>query len=76
VTAYAAHIAALLGAHIVKVKLPTDHVSQAEARKVYDSQKIDVSTQEARVRHVVQACLGGRRIVVFSGGRVQGRGPR
>jgi class I fructose-bisphosphate aldolase len=72
VTAYAAHIASLLGAHIVKVKLPTDHVSQAEARKVYDSQKIDVSTQEARVRHVVQACLGGRRIVVFSGGASKG----
>ena len=72
VTAYAAHIASLLGAHIVKVKLPTDHVSQAEARKVYDSQKLDVATQEARVRHVVQACLGGRRLVVFSGGASKG----
>ena len=72
VTAYAAHIASLLGAHIVKVKLPTDHVSQSEAKKVYDSQKIDVATQEARVRHVVQACLGGRRIVVFSGGASKG----
>ncbi len=28
VTAYAAHIAALLGAHIIKVKLSTDHLSQ------------------------------------------------
>jgi class I fructose-bisphosphate aldolase len=72
VTAYAAHIASLLGAHIVKVKLPTEHVSQSEAKKVYDSQKIDVATQEARVRHVVQACLGGRRIVVFSGGASKG----
>jgi class I fructose-bisphosphate aldolase len=72
VTAYAAHIAALLGAHIIKVKLPTEHVSQAEAKKVYDSQKIDVATQEARVRHVVQACLGGRRLVVFSGGAAKG----
>ncbi len=72
VTAYAAHIAALLGAHIIKVKLSTDHVSQSEAKKVYDSQKIDVSTQAARVRHVVQACLGGRRLVVFSGGAAKG----
>jgi class I fructose-bisphosphate aldolase len=72
VTAYAAHIAALLGAHIIKVKLPTDHVSQSEAKKVYDSEKIDVATQEARVRHIVQACLGGRRIVVFSGGAAKG----
>ncbi len=72
VTAYAAHIAALLGAHIIKVKLSTDHVSQSEAKKVYDSQKIDVSSQAARVRHVVQACLGGRRLVVFSGGAAKG----
>jgi class I fructose-bisphosphate aldolase len=72
VTAYAAHIAALLGAHIIKVKLPTEHVSQSEARKVYDSEKIDVATQAARVRHVVQACLGGRRLVVFSGGAAKG----
>lgn len=72
VTAYAAHIAALLGAHVIKVKLPTDHVAQAEARKVYESTKIDVSTGAARVRHVVQACLGGRRLVVFSGGATKG----
>jgi class I fructose-bisphosphate aldolase len=72
VTAYAAHIAALLGAHVIKVKLPTEHVSQAEARKVYDSEKIDVATQAARVRHIVQACLGGRRLVVFSGGAAKG----
>ena len=72
VTAYAAHIAALLGAHIIKVKLPTDHVSQSEAKKVYDAQKIDVSTQGARVRHVVQSCFNGRRLVVFSGGAAKG----
>ena len=52
--------------------MPTEHVSQAEAKKVYDSEKIDVATQGARVRHVVQACLGGRRIVVFSGGAAKG----
>ena len=73
VTAYAAHIAALLGAHIIKVKLSTDHVSQPEAKKVYDSEKIDVSTAAARVAHVVQCCLGGRRLVVFSGGAAKGQ---
>ncbi|TNC73392.1 class I fructose-bisphosphate aldolase [Rubellimicrobium roseum] len=72
VTAYAAHIAALLGAHIIKVKLPTDHLSQPEAKKVYEAQKIDVSSQAARVRHVVQACFNGRRLVVFSGGAAKG----
>lgn len=72
VTAYAAHIAALLGAHIIKVKLPTEHVNQGEAKKVYDAQKVDVGSQAARVRHVVQACFNGRRIVVFSGGAAKG----
>lgn len=68
VCAYAAHMAALLGAHIIKVKLPTDHLMQAEARKVYEAQKIDISSLAARVRHMVAACFAGKRIVVFSGG--------
>ncbi len=68
VTAYAAHMAALLGAHIIKVKPPTDHIEQPEAKKVYEAQGIDVSTLSARIRHVVQSAFDGRRIVVFSGG--------
>jgi len=72
VTAYAAHIAAMLGAHIIKVKLPSAHLEQAEARKVYEKEGIDTATMAARVRHVVQACFAGRRIVVFSGGAAKG----
>jgi class I fructose-bisphosphate aldolase len=72
VAAYAAHIAALLGAHIIKIKLPTDHLMQPEAKKVYEAQEIDIATQAARVRHCVQAAFGGRRIVVFSGGAAKG----
>jgi class I fructose-bisphosphate aldolase len=68
VVAYAAHMAALLGAHIIKVKLPSAYLEQAEAKKVYEGQKIDVSTQAARVADVVRACFNGRRLVVFSGG--------
>jgi class I fructose-bisphosphate aldolase len=68
VTAYAAHMAALLGAHIIKVKPPTDFLEQPEAKKVYEAQKIDISTLRARIAHVVQSCFDGRRIVVFSGG--------
>ncbi|MCI0431356.1 MAG: class I fructose-bisphosphate aldolase [Rhodospirillales bacterium] len=68
ICAYAAHMAALLGAHIIKVKLPTAHLELAAAKKVYEAQKIDLSSQAARVRHVVQSCFNGRRIVVFSGG--------
>jgi class I fructose-bisphosphate aldolase len=66
--AYGAHIAALMGAHIIKVKLPTDFLENAEAKKEYIAHKVDISTQEARVRHVVQSCFNGRRLVVFSGG--------
>lgn len=72
VTAYAAHIAALLGAHIIKVKLSTDHLELPEARKVYLEQGIDISTQAARVADCVRAALGGRRLIVFSGGSKKG----
>ena len=72
ICAYGAHMAALLGAHIIKVKPPTEHLSLEAAKKVYLEQKIDVSTMPARVRHVVQACFAGRRIVIFSGGENAG----
>jgi class I fructose-bisphosphate aldolase len=68
VSAYAAHIAAQLGAHVIKVKLPTAYVEQAEAKKVYEKAAVPIATQAERVRHVVQAAFDGRRIVIFSGG--------
>lgn len=72
VCAYAAHMAALLGAHIIKVKLPTDHLEQPEAKKVYEKEKVDISTQAKRVAHVMQAAFNGKRLVVFSGGATKG----
>ena len=72
VCAYAAHMAALLGAHIIKVKPPTDHIEQDEARKVYEAQKIDISTLAKRIEHVMQSSFAGRRLVVFSGGAAKG----
>jgi fructose-bisphosphate aldolase, class I len=68
ICAYAAHMAALMGAHIIKVKPPTDVLSLPAAKKVYEEQHIDGSTMAKRVEHVVQCCFAGRRIVVFSGG--------
>ena len=68
VTAYAAHIAAQLGAHVIKVKLPTAHLEQAPARKVYEKHGVPASTLAERVRHVVQATFNSRRVVIFSGG--------
>ena len=72
VAAYAAQIAALLGAHVIKIKLSSDHLMLAEAKKVYEAQKIDVATQAARVRHCMESSFNGRRIVVFSGGAKKG----
>ena len=68
VTAYAAHIAAELGAHIVKVKLPSAHLEQEAARKVYAKEEIAIGTLVDRVRHVLQSTFDGRRILIFSGG--------
>ncbi|QDL92407.1 class I fructose-bisphosphate aldolase [Paroceanicella profunda] len=70
--AYAAQIAALLGAHIIKIKLSTDHLELGEAKKVYEAKGIDVSTMAARVKHCMEASFAGRRIVVFSGGASKG----
>ncbi|WP_437946894.1 class I fructose-bisphosphate aldolase [Sorangium sp. So ce296] len=68
VCAYAATIAAQLGAHIIKVKPPTAHVEQEEARKMYEKFGIPIQTLAERVRHVVQATFNGKRVVIFSGG--------
>ena len=68
VVAYAAQIAAQLGAHVIKVKLPSAHLEQAAAKKVYESAQISIKTLSERVKHVVQSAFDGRRIVIFSGG--------
>jgi class I fructose-bisphosphate aldolase len=68
VVAYAAQIAAQLGAHIIKIKLPTAHLEQAAAKKVYEGEQVPVKTLPERVKHVVQSSFDGRRIVIFSGG--------
>lgn len=68
VVAYAAQIACQLGAHIVKVKLPSDHLEVGAAKKVYEQYEIPRATQSERVRHVIQSAFDGRRIVIFSGG--------
>ena len=71
ITGYAAQIAAQLGAHIIKVKLPTAHIEQDAARKVYEQEKIPIASLADRVRHIVQCAFNGRRIVIFSGGEFE-----
>ena len=68
IVSYAAHMAALVGAHIIKVKPPTSHIELDDAKKVYEAQNIPIGKLSERIRHVVQSCFQGRRLVVFSGG--------
>src|SRR5690242_7661829 len=72
VVAYAAQIAAQLGAHVIKVKPPTAHIEQAEAKKAYQSARVPIESLADRVRHVVQSAFDGKRIVIFSGGATKG----
>ena len=71
IVGYAAHMAALMGANIIKVKPPTEALDLDAAKKVYEAQDIDRSTMTARIRHVMQCTFAGRRLVVFSGGEAK-----
>ncbi len=71
IVAYAAHMAALMGANIIKVKPPSADLDLAEAAKVYQEQEIDGSTLKARIAHIMQVCYAGKRLVVFSGGEAR-----
>jgi len=66
VVAYAAQIAAQLGADVIKVKLPSAKVELVEAQKVYQKYEIPIATLAERVHHVIQSSFNGRRIVIFS----------
>jgi class I fructose-bisphosphate aldolase len=72
VAGYAAQIACQLGAHVVKVKPPTEHIELDAARKVFEKQQIPIATLADRVKHVIQSAFDGRRIVIFSGGAAKG----
>jgi class I fructose-bisphosphate aldolase len=71
ICAYAAHMAALVGAHIIKVKPPTAAISLDAAKKTYEKHVVE-DDAAARFKHIVNACFGGRRLVVFSGGEMKG----
>ena len=72
VAAYAVQIAALIGAHIIKVKLPTEHLEQDAAKKVYEGEGVPLGSAAERVAHCMKAAFNGRRVVVFSGGSKKG----
>lgn len=69
ITAYAAHMAALLGAHIIKVKPPTFYIEKPESSEVYDKYSIpSYPSLSSFIEHIMQSAFNGRRLVVFSGG--------
>jgi class I fructose-bisphosphate aldolase len=68
VVAYAAHIAAQLGAHVVKVKPPSAVIGTEDGKKAYAKHPVPLDSLADRVRHVVKCTFDGRRIVIFSGG--------
>jgi class I fructose-bisphosphate aldolase len=72
ISAYAAQIAAQLGAHIIKIKPPKAHIEQAEAKKAIEKAQIPIDTLSERVRYCVKAAFNGKRIVIFSGGEAKG----
>ena len=68
IISYAAHIAAQLGAHIIKVKPPTENIENKDLKKSYDSSKTDLSLLSNRISHIKKCAFNHKRIVVFSGG--------
>jgi fructose-bisphosphate aldolase, class I len=68
VVGYAVHIAALIGAHIIKSKIPSHMVYSKEVKSKYKEYGVDISTAESRIKHIKQNAFNGKRIVLFSGG--------
>lgn len=68
VIAYAAHIAALLGAHIIKVKPSIDALELDNAKKALEKDPVSIKELKDRIAHIVQTTFNGRRLMVFSGG--------
>ena len=64
---YAAHIAAQLGAHIIKVKPPTGYVEDKGLKNLLNS-KNNFNNLSQRIAHIKRCAFNSKRIVVFSGG--------
>ena len=66
--AYAAHIAALIGANIIKIKLPSEDIEDQSAVSIYSKEMHVYKNLKNRVAHIMQVAFAGKRLVVFSGG--------
>ena len=65
VISYSAHMACLVGAHVIKVKLPTSYIKDKSIEKSYSG---DLNNLSNRVANIVKSCFDGKRLIVFSGG--------
>ena len=72
VVAYGAQVAAQLGAHIIKVKVPSPAFAQQPNSDAFAAMGLDAGELEDRIAHIVQSAFAGRRIIVFSGGPTRG----
>ena len=68
IIAYAAHIAALIGANIIKIKLPSEDIEDQSAVSIYSKEMNVYKNLKNRVAHIMQVAFAGKRLVVFSGG--------
>ena len=45
-----------------------DKMIDISNRQIYESENIPIDSLNERIKHVVQSCFNGKRLVVFSGG--------
>ncbi|MAP24400.1 MAG: fructose-bisphosphate aldolase [Rickettsiales bacterium] len=64
---YGAHMACLLGAHIVKVKIPSNHFETKKSKQLM-MENGDYEELADRISFVKKASFAKRRLVIFSGG--------
>ena len=70
--AYAVHIAALLGAHIIKVKPPSSSVTNNDLKKQYSEFFSNIDSLSERIKHIKKSAFNSKKLVVFSGGNAKG----
>jgi len=68
IVAYGAHMACLMGAHIVKVKIPTAQLEIASSMTT----PVPKETVKERLDLIAMSCFAGKRLVIFSGGERKG----
>ena len=72
VVSYAAHIAAQMGADIIKIKPPTMNISKEDVSDLYSKHNVKIDRLSERISYCIKSSFNGKRIVIFSGGPAKG----